>query len=897
MFDPIKKSLHHIAEFVFDFIITTPTLSLSCGNHRHGALLADLPPQGIAVVTFGDWSTASNWNPVEPKNDNVFIQNGGTANITQTGESADRICLGDTSGSGTINITSGTLTVTSVEYISHGGTGTITQSSGTHTISSWAYIGEYTGVTGTYLLSGDGTLSAKGIYVGVNGTFIQSGGTFNISFLDNSGVFTFSGGTLNISGGMENFGTFNFTPGTGTFNATSAIVDLSTATISNTSAATFNADAHSLITVPRGKAASFPGSFAHYSNLGILHEVGTTLTIDAAHTIYGSGRITDHVNCVGGGLSTFADDDLLLSNGLTVSAGSNIALGSHGYLSVSDTTSGMSGGSIAFFEEYIGDSGAGTFTHTGGTNSPYNLDVGDSAGSMGTYKLSDSGILLANWEHIGYNGSGTFQQTGGTNTISNCLTLGGFFSYDTGTYLLSAGALSSPLEYIGSCGPGTFTQTGGTNTIAGSLLIGNAAGINGTYSLNGGTLVLQGLGIGSGTATFNFGGGTLQAGADFATSLPLKLTGTNGPAQVNTAGHAVTFSGQLTGAGGLKKLGDNALTLSSVNTYSGDTTIGGGSIILANANALQGSTLDYGNYGGTLSFGSINVATIGGLKGSQDLSLANANSAAVTLSVGNNNQSTVYSGQLSGVGSLKKIGSGVLTLSGNNSYSGTTIVSAGTLKVANTTGSATGSGTVTVNSGAKLAGSGFIAGQVTIGSGGTLAPGNSPGILTVNNQVTFQLGSTFNAEVNGLTAGSGYDQLATTGPVALTGTLSMTFGTFTPTGHDVLYLINNTGTGNTSGAFQYADNAKIGTFDGFDWYITYDANNAASPSLDGGNDVAVYCVAVPEPTMAALLFVGGLLCMTVFAWQNRRRCWTQAHNGRLYRSHSLIQTKFPSPSD
>ena len=221
-----------------------------------------------------------------------------------------------------------------------------------------------------------------------------------------------------------------------------------------------------------------------------------------------------------------------------------------------------------------------------------------------------------------------------------------------------------------------------------------------------------------------------------------------------------------------------------------------------------------------------------------------------------------------GAGGITMDGSGLLTLTTNNSYTGpTTVDTGGTLKVLNTTGSATGSGTVTINSGATLSGSGIIGGPVVIA--GALAPGSSPGILTVNNQVTFQPGSTFNAEVFGLTAGTGYDELTTTGPVTLAGSLSLSFGAFTPTGHDILFLVNNTGSGTTTGMFQYADNAKIGTFDGCNWYITYDANDTASPSLNGGNDVAIYSIPVPEPATLVLLPTGllGLLC---FAWRKRR---------------------------
>ncbi len=211
---------------------------------------------------------------------------------------------------------------------------------------------------------------------------------------------------------------------------------------------------------------------------------------------------------------------------------------------------------------------------------------------------------------------------------------------------------------------------------------------------------------------------------------------------------------------------------------------------------------------------------------------------------------------------MNKLGAGVLTLRGACTYNGKTTVSAGTLKVL----SYTGSGSVTVNSGATLCGSGTIPGLLSVA--GAVQPGDGLGILTVNNQVTFLPGATLDAEIYGLTAGSGYDQLKTTGPVSLAGSLSLTFGVFTPTGHDILFLINNTGTGATTGTFQYADNANIGTFDGFDWYITYDANNAASPSLDGGNDVAIYSRAVPEPSglLLAMMGIAGLLA---YVWRRR----------------------------
>ena len=107
---------------------------------------------------------------------------------------------------------------------------------------------------------------------------------------------------------------------------------------------------------------------------------------------------------------------------------------------------------------------------------------------------------------------------------------------------------------------------------------------------------------------------------------------------------------------------------------------------VANSAALLDSTLDTSG-AGALSFGTLTAATLGGLQGTGGLVLANTTPAAVTLSVGNNNTNTTFSGTLSdggNVGNLIKIGAGQLTLAGVNTYSGSTTVSAGVLDATTT---------------------------------------------------------------------------------------------------------------------------------------------------------------------------------------------------------------------
>ncbi len=174
---------------------------------------------------------------------------------------------------------------------------------------------------------------------------------------------------------------------------------------------------------------------------------------------------------------------------------------------------------------------------------------------------------------------------------------------NTGTVDITGGSLSAEYnEYVGYSGTGTITQTGGTNSINDVLCLGYNPGSIGTYNLNGGMLITSSITKGSGTATFNFGGGTLQASGTFTSSLPMTLTGNGGNANVDTAGCAVTLSRVLSGTGGLNKLGSGTLTLSAANTYSGITTISQGTLALHDTGSIGSSSLIDVQSGATFSF-------------------------------------------------------------------------------------------------------------------------------------------------------------------------------------------------------------------------------------------------------------------------------------------------------
>jgi autotransporter-associated beta strand protein len=171
----------------------------------------------------------------------------------------------------------------------------------------------------------------------------------------------------------------------------------------------------------------------------------------------------------------------------------------------------------------------------------------------------------------------------------------------------------------------------------------------------------------------------------------------------------------------------------------------GGTIMVEQAAVLdQGQFQLHGNGTLDLTNATTQIVSIGSLTGNGIVLLAGH-----ALSIGNNNLNTSFSGLIQDSGGVTKVGSGTLTLTGANSYTGVTTVTAGTLRVNNQSGSATGTGVVRVNAG-TLGGKGIIAGLVTIGigngTGAVLAPSigsNRPAILTIQRALTFKADSTY----------------------------------------------------------------------------------------------------------------------------------------------------------
>jgi autotransporter-associated beta strand protein len=207
--------------------------------------------------------------------------------------------------------------------------------------------------------------------------------------------------------------------------------------------------------------------------------------------------------------------------------------------------------------------------------------------------------------------------------------------------------------------------------------------------------------------------------------------------------------------------------------------------------------------------------TAGSIEGAGNVFLGSKN-----LAIGGNNLSTIFAGviQDGGIpggtgGSLTKTGSGTLTLSGVNTYSGATSVNAGTLSV---NGSIASSVLTTVNAGGTLGGNGIV-GNTTI-NGGALSPGNSIGLLTVQGSLAFTAASSYMVEVSPANA----DRTNVTGTATLGG--ATVNASFAAGGYVAKQYTILNATGGVNGTFAGPASSNLPA--NFQTSLSYDANNA-----------------------------------------------------------------------
>ena len=340
-------------------------------------------------------------------------------------------------------------------------------------------------------------------------------------------------------------------------------------------------------------------------------------------------------------------------------------------------------------------------------------------------------------------------------------------------------------------GGSSNTFTGGTIAPGDTVLLNDGASVTGNVTANGtlqfnqsaaNTLTISNLISGTGTlsltntGTLNLTGTSGAANTvvlDMTTSASLGLlqirsgtgtlrVGNSGSGTLNVTGgrvsNAIGTIGNLANSVGTATVSSGTWA-NSGNLYVGFVGGGTGTLTMSGGLVTVGGTISrdtYGtinlNSGGTLQIG------VGGTTGVLGVSALTNNGTLIF----NRSYASTYSGIISGTGAVTKQGGGTLNFTGTSSYTGATHVDGGFLLVNGQLGNTA----VAVNASGLLGGSGTILGDVTVGSSGTLAPGNSPGVLTVGS-LSLSAGSHTLMEITG-TSTSLYDQIVGTGSGGLT---------------------------------------------------------------------------------------------------------------------------------
>jgi T5SS/PEP-CTERM-associated repeat protein len=476
----------------------------------------------------------------------------------------------------------GALTANQSEYVGLSGTGTFTQLAGTNTITSasaFFILGLNSGSTGTYNLSGTGTLlSNSNLRVGDIGTgfFNQTGGTYNngaslylgYNASGGGGTYTLSAGTLTWFGSGANGAEYVGYGSTGTFNQSGG-----TNTVWGTGL----------------HIGTLAGSTGLYTlSAGWLGSEGGEVIGD-----FGTGTLTQ----TGGFNGTGSGSDIFLG----YNAGSN------GIYNLSGTGELNSGHDL-----YIGFGGAGTLNQNGGAVSTFeNFSLGYAAGSTGIYNLTAGSLQTADFSsysaNIGQGGTGTFSQSGGTSTFGANGVVLGLNAGGGGSFLLSGGsasvvgvALAVGGTIYGSGGTGVLSVSDtGVLTVTGTLLAYNTAGT--VINLSGGTTNVGALNFNGTPTLLNWTGGKLNlttsvtwdsaadatsTSAAFGSALSLGLDQTLMITGNETLGGTGTFA--LTLESGSTHHVTSSLTLSPTGTITQNT----GSTLYAATFTQAGGTVN-----------------------------------------------------------------------------------------------------------------------------------------------------------------------------------------------------------------------------------------------------------------------------------------------------------------
>ncbi|TFT99967.1 transporter, partial [Polymorphobacter arshaanensis] len=235
---------------------------------------------------------------------------------------------------------------------------------------------------------------------------------------------------------------------------------------------------------------------------------------------------------------------------------------------------------------------------------------------------------------------------------------------------------------------------------------------------------------------------------------------TTGSGLINQGSGVMTLNGVIGGVGSISTVGTGELVLNGNNAFTGGLGINvSGSTVTLGTNTAAGVSGIALNNGATLKAGAAGLV------------VANTVITTGAGTIDTQAQTFTLAGPIGGAGSIAKVGTGNLVLTGASTYTGATNVNAGTLSVNGSLGNTA----VTVASGATLGGTGSIAGTVTVANGGILAPGNSVGTLSVG-ALNLNAASVLNWDLGQAYAVGGVynDLVKVTGNLVLDGLLNVT---------------------------------------------------------------------------------------------------------------------------
>ncbi|MBI5689228.1 MAG: autotransporter-associated beta strand repeat-containing protein [Verrucomicrobia bacterium] len=795
-------------------------------------------------------------------------------------------------GTGTLSLNGGTLAgdgtsrslsnpVALVDHSTIGGsspltfTGTLTNYGGSHTLTIANAVTFANLALGS--LGGNRTVTLDTLGSATVTGVISNGGAGSIGALAKTGVgtltlsgnntftggVTLSAGTLFV-GHTSALGTGTLTLNGGTLQSTAGLVLGNAVTLAGNVAFSGNAPALAgtvsllqspTLTVATGTGVTISGAIGQSGGTyGLTKDGGGTLALTGASTFGGTTTVT------GGTLFLARSGGSALAGPLVVNAGATAVIGAANQVTDSAAIT-INGGQLAL------------------------NGVAESVGAAGLFLTGGTVTATASGQLQFVNGGGITTSASSASSVISAPV-----SFTTGaTHTLSIAEGGAAADLVIS---GVVSQSGGsivlTKSGAGLLSLTGANSFGGSLTMTGGTLAL-GHPSALGSASLTLNGGTLRTDVGVSLSAPVAVLG--GSNVINTNGQSLTLSGLITNGGALTKTGAGTLSLSGANTYGGGTTLQAGTLSVSHNSALGTGTL-------TLQGGSLQapgtartLANPLSLQGNFDISNSPAltlsgaatltGSRTLTVGTGSTALFTGTIGQSGGTFGLTKLGSGTLALVGANTYGGNTVISAGTVNLFNASGSAFGTGSVSVAAGATLSGTGRFTGPLTLA--GTVSPGSSPGILSTGS-ATWQGGGTYLWEINDAvsTAGVGWDLLAISGSLSITATPASKFN-FT------LRSLNPSA-GNTAGpAFDFTSGANYsftvatttGGISGFNSSaFAINTSGFANPFTGtwslaqvGNNLDLVYtgASAIPEPSTYAAAAGAAALALAFFRRRGRRR--------------------------